>query len=178
MPRISNGGESLLWFVLCVSGVSIGEARQRESRDQVPSVLFGTWIWMAEQSHTDASLGEYQCYVERLEDLGGGKFRLKDHRIRRNSQVVRTDATLQFGVAVPNRSGTTSTFEVTGPRSYTITLKREAEVTFVVSREISADGRTMHHIGQGTLSPGGPRVRNDFLFSRTDRGVSGQCALD
>jgi hypothetical protein len=161
-----------------VAGASIGAAQQRESRDPVPPVFFGTWIWMAAQSHADASLADYQCYVERLEDLGGGKFRLKDHRIRRNNQVIRTDATLEFGVAVPNRSGTTSTFEVTGPRGYTITLKREAEVTFVVSREISADGRTMTHIGQGTLSPGGPRVRNDFLFSRSDGAVSGQCALD
>jgi len=151
---------------------------QSESR-AVPAVFFGTWIWTAEQSHADPTLVDYECYIERLDDLGGSRFRLKDHRIRRTGQVIRTDAPLQFGVAVANRTGTTSTFDVTGPRSYTITLRNASAVTFVVTREISADGRTMHHVGEGTLVPGGPHVRNDFLFTRSDGTVTaGRCSLE
>jgi hypothetical protein len=146
-----------------------------------PSSFFGTWVINLSASRVDSQLreGAYKCYIERLEDLGGGKVRMREHRIREVGEPISRDVEIAFNRPLKRPDGRTTEFRVTGPRSYQILASgADGVVTpFVVTRTISEDGRTMRHIGEGILN--GLKVRNDFTFDRAD-GVSrsGECSID
>ncbi len=48
------------------------------SAQDIPPIpdFFGTWVWSSE-SEIDPQLPIYQCYIERLDDLGGGRVRMR-----------------------------------------------------------------------------------------------------
>src|SRR5689334_12354413 len=89
LGRHSTVGAAL--FMLALSGI------QLSAQQAVPAVIFGTWIWNVQRQKIDSKLEVYRCYVEVLEDLGGGKVRMRDYRIRQSGQVVKNDVTLEFG---------------------------------------------------------------------------------
>ncbi len=137
-------------------------------------VIFGTWIWNGERTKNDSQLENYRCYIEKLENLGGGMVRMRDHRIRLSGQVVRNDTTFEFGRAYPRPSGGTSQWMMTGPLTYRMGRQDNA---FFVTRDIIEDGKVMRHVGQGLLN--GLRVRNEQYFDRTEGPARlGDCAIE
>jgi hypothetical protein len=90
---------------------------------------------------------------------------------------VKNDFQFVFGEDLPGRNGVVL-FKLTGPRSYQIVNKTSAgDITFLVTREISSDGRTMTHLGEGTV--GGKQVRNEQIFRRSDGPArAGECSVD
>lgn len=146
-----------------------------------PKDIFGTWIWNA-ASRTE--LDNYQCYVERIEDVGGGRTRVRDHRVRilkgADTQTIRNDFDVFFNTPIMRADRTSMLWRVTGPRSYQLmTLPAGGGLpTFVVTRDISADGQRMTQVGQGVVN--GVTVRSEATFDRAPNGTTsaGPCAIE
>ena len=146
-----------------------------------PKALFGTWIW---NSASRTELDNYQCYIERIEDVGGGRTRIRDHRVRlvkgASPDVIRNDFDVFFNVPIVRADRTSMLWRVTGPRSYQLmTLPAKGGLpTFVVTRDISADGQKMTQVAQGLVN--GVNVRSEATFDRASDGTtkSGDCAVD
>src|SRR5690348_5170510 len=143
--RVTAVSPVLLMIALCHIRLSAQPVK-------VPAAIFGTWIWNAQRQKIDSKLEVYRCYVEVLDDLGDGKVRMRDYRIRQNGQVVKNDATIEFE-RVYERGGTSSQWTIIGPLSYQMgPPNRESSTGFVVTREIIEDGKVMRHIGEGLLN--------------------------
>jgi hypothetical protein len=147
-----------------------------------PKSVFGTWVWNA-ASRSDSQLDNYKCYVERLDDMGNGRVRVRDHRIRlvkgADSQTITNDFDVMFNTPIMRNNGTSTLWRITSPRTYQLmTLPANGSApTFVVTREISADGRKMTQVGQGVVN--GLTVRSEFLFDRAEETTtSGDCAIE
>jgi hypothetical protein len=146
-----------------------------------PKEIFGTWIWNA-SSRTDVD--DYRCYVERLEDVGGGRARVRDSRIRlvrgAEPQTIRNDFDVFFNVPIMRADRTSMLWRVTGARSYQLmTLPAGGGLpTFVVTRDISPDGQRMTQVGAGVVN--GVTVRSQAVFDRAPDGTmrSGDCAIE
>jgi len=146
-----------------------------------PKEIFGLWIWNP-TSRTE--IDNYQCYVERLEDVGGGRTRVRDYRIRMvkgaDRQVIQNDFDVFFNRPVLRADRTSMLWRVTGPRSYQLmTLPANGgSPTFMVTRDISADGQRMTQEGQGVVN--GLTVRSTSIFDRAPEGTlrSGECSLE
>ena len=146
-----------------------------------PKTIFGTWIWNA-ASRTD--LDNYQCYVERIDDVGGGRTRVRDYRVRlvkgASPEVIRNDFDVFFNRPIMRADQTSMLWRVTGPRSYQLmTLPAKGGLpTFVVTRDVSADGLKMTQVGQGVVN--GVSVRSEATFDRAPDGTtkSGDCAIE
>jgi hypothetical protein len=146
-----------------------------------PTAIFGTWIWN-EASRTD--LDNYQCYLERIDDVGGGRTRVRDARIRlvkgSSRDVIRNDFDVFFNTPIMRADRTSMLWRVTGPRSYQLmTLPAGGGLpTFVVTRDISADGQKMTQIGAGLVN--GVSVRSETTFDRAPDGTtkSGECTIE
>lgn len=146
-----------------------------------PPEIFGTWIW---NPTSRTALDNYQCYVERIEDVGGGRTRVRDHRILlvkgASAEVIRNDFDVFFNRPIPRADRTSTLWRVTGPLSYQLmTLTARGEVpTFIVTRDISPDGQRMTQVAQGTIN--GAPVRSTAIFDRAPEGTnrSGECAID
>lgn len=146
-----------------------------------PTEILGTWIWNP-ASRTE--LDNYQCYLERIEDVGAGRTRVQDHRIRlvkgANRQVIRNDFDVFFNTPIMRADGTSMLWRVTGPLSYQLmTLPaRGGQPTFVVTRDISPDGQRMTQVGQGVVN--GVTVRSRATFDRAPDGTmrSGECSIE
>ena len=139
--------------------------------------FFGTWVWNP-ASQVDSQLDRYTCYIERLEDLGDGRVRMREHRIR-GTQVIKDDVLVGFNITMKRPDGRTTTWVVRDAQSYQMTSQEAdgAPAAFVVTRTISADGRRMTHIGEGVLN--GLQVRNEQYFDRADgTNQSGDCAIE
>ena len=165
----ATAGAGLVMLALIAVPVSTQQA--------VPATIFGTWIWNAQRQKIDSKLEVYRCYVEVLEDLGGGKLRMRDYRIRQSGQVVRNDVTLEFG-RIYGRGGNATQWTIVGPRSYQMgPPDRDTSTGFVVTREIIEDGKVMRHVGEGMLN--GQKIRNEQYFDRRDGPArSGDCTLE
>ena len=150
----------------------------QQSSAAVPPEIFGTWIWNAARENIDPKLVVYRCYVEVLDDLGGGKVRMRDHRIRSTGQVVQNDVSIEFGRVYERPGGNATQWTVTGPRSYQLgPPNRDTATGFVVTREIIEDGKVMRHIGEGLLN--GMKIRNEQYFDKvTGPAKSGDCAIE
>ena len=142
----------------------------------VPAAIFGTWVWNAQRQKIDSKLEVYRCYVEVLDDLGDGKVRMRDYRVRQSGQVVKNDATIEFG-RVYERAGIASQWTIVGPLSYQMgPPNRDTATGFVVTREIIEGGKVMRHIGEGLLN--GMRIRNEQYFDRVEGPAkSGECVV-
>ena len=57
---------------LCVGGPASGQ------EVFPPTAFFGKWIWNGQRTKVDPGLGNYRCYVEVLEELDGGRVRMRD----------------------------------------------------------------------------------------------------
>ena len=93
LSRHVTVGSGLLVFVLGLLPLSAQQA--------VPAAIFETWIWNSQRQKIDPKLGVYRCYVEVLDDLGGGRVRMRDYRIRPDGQVVklgRIEASIHLGL--------------------------------------------------------------------------------
>ena len=147
------------------------------AQQSVPVAIFGTWVWNAQRQKIDSKLEVYRCYVEVLEDLGGGKVRMRDYRIRLSGQVVKNDVTLEFG-RIYERTGNATQWTVVGPQSYQMGPPgRDTSTGFVGTREIIESGKVMRHIGEGMLD--GLKIRNEQYFDKIDGPAkSGDCAIE
>jgi hypothetical protein len=147
-----------------------------------PKTVFGTWIWNP-ASRSDSQLDNYKCYVERLDDMGNGRVRVRDHRIRLvkggTAQVITNDFDVMFNTPIMRSNGTSTLWRITSPRTYQLmTMPANGSApTFVVTREISADGQKMTQIGQGVVNR--TSVRSELVFDRAE-GTSGlgDCSID
>jgi hypothetical protein len=147
-----------------------------------PKAVFGTWIWNA-ASRSGSGLDNYTCYVERLDDMGNGRVRVRDHRIRlvkgADTQTITNDFDVMFNTPIMRGNGTSTLWRITSPRSYqlmTVPANGSAP-TFVVTREISADGQKMTQVGQGVVN--GVTVRSEFVFDRAEGASNlGDCAIE
>jgi hypothetical protein len=147
-----------------------------------PKSVFGTWIWNP-ASRSDSQLDNYKCYVERLDDMGNGRVRVRDHRIRlvkgADAQTITNDFDVMFNTPIMRSNGTSTLWRITSPRTYQLmTLPANgAAPTFVVTREISADGQKMTQVGQGVVN--GLTVRSEFVFDRAEATSGlGECSID
>jgi hypothetical protein len=146
-----------------------------------PKEILGTWIWNP-TSRTE--LDNYQCYVERIDDIGAGRTRVRDHRIRlvkgADRQVIRNDFDVFFNTPIMRADRTSMLWRITGPLSYQLmTLPaRGGPPTFVVTRDISADGQRMTQVGQGVVN--GVTVRSRSTFDRAPDGTMsvGECTIE
>ena len=146
-----------------------------------PKDIFGIWIWNP-ASRTD--IDNYQCYIERIDDVGGGRTRVRDHRIRvvkgASPEVIRNDFDVFFNTPIMRADRTSMLWRVTGPRSYQLmTLPAKGGLpTFVVTRDLTVDGRKMTQVGQGVVN--GQTVRSESTFDRAPDGTtkSGECAIE
>ena len=147
-----------------------------------PKAVFGTWIWNA-ASRSGSELDNYKCYVERLDDMGNGRVRVRDHRIRivkgADTQTITNDFDVMFNTPIMRGNGTSTLWRITSPRTYqlmTVPANGSAP-TFVVTREISTDGQKMTQVGQGVVN--GLTVRSEFLFDRAEETTTlGDCAIE
>jgi hypothetical protein len=166
---------SVVTVVLCVTST-----HAQENVIQPSKSFFGTWVYNVTSSSPDPQLGSYKCYIERLEDLGNGKVRMREHRIRGNdNQQIRNDVEIAFNRSLTRSDGRKVEFRVTGRHTYQI-LGTAADGTpsgFVVTRTISDDGGQMKHVGEGTLK--GEQLKNNFTFDRADStSRSGECSIE
>src|SRR4029078_5540069 len=99
LSRYVTVGFGLLVFALGLLPLSAQQA--------VPAAIFETWIWNSQRQKIDPKLGVYRCYVEVLDDIGGGRVRMRDYRIRPDGQVVKHDVTLEFGRIYERADGPT-----------------------------------------------------------------------
>jgi len=169
LRRYAMVGSGLLVLALGLVPLSAQQA--------VPSAIFGTWIWNAQRQKIDSKLEVYRCYVEVLDDLGGGKLRMRDYRIRQNGQIVKNDVTLEFG-RIYERTGGATQWTIVGPQSYQMgPPNRDTSTGFVVTREIVEGGRVMRHVGEGMLN--GMRIKNEQYFDKVDGAAkSGDCVIE
>ena len=129
-------------------------------------------------------LDNYRCYIERLEDVGGGRTRVRDVRIRlvkgADPQTIRNDFDVFFNTPIQRADQTSLLWRVTGPRSYQLmTLPARGGLpTFVVTRSLSADGQRMTQVGDGVVN--GLTVRSEAMFDRAPDGTmrAGDCAIE
>jgi hypothetical protein len=147
-----------------------------------PKSVFGTWIWNP-SSRAGSPLDDYKCYVERVDDMGNGRVRVRDHRVRllkgAAGQVIKNDFDVMFNTPIMRGNGTSTLWRITSPRTYQfMTLPANGSApTFVVTREISADGQKMTQIGQGVVN--GLSVRSEFVFDRAEGTSSlGDCSIE
>jgi hypothetical protein len=169
-----------MWPLAVVLVLTWPAAAQTPAIDP-PKTIFGTWIWNA-TSRTE--LDNYQCYVERIDDVGGGRTRVRDYRIRLAKgaapQVIRNDFDVFFNTPIMRADRTSMLWRVTGARSYQLmTLPAGGGLpTFVVTRDISSDGQKMTQVGQGLVN--GVNVRSEATFDRAPDGTtkSGDCAIE
>ena len=146
-----------------------------------PKAIFGTWIW---NPASGTELDNYQCYLERIDDVGGGRTRVRDHRVRRvkgaSREVIRNDFDVFFNTPIMRADRTSMLWRITGARNYQLmTLAAGGGLpTFVVTRDISADGQKMTQIGEGVVN--GVNVRSEAMFDRAPEGTtkSGECAIE
>ena len=145
-----------------------------------PAPFFGKWIWNGQRAKIDPKLDDsYRCYVEVLDDLGGGKVRMRDYRIRTSGQVIQNDVTLEFNRILTRRDGSQSQWLITGPLTYRMgPPDRDSRTAFIVTREIIEGGKVMKHLGEGVLN-GMPGIRNEQYFERTTGPArSGDCVVE
>jgi hypothetical protein len=140
--------------------------------------IFGTWAWNGERTTIDPTLERYRCYIERIEDLGSGTARMREHRIRSTGQSIRNDVRFTFGTVLARSNSTTFQWRLTGPTSYQmITADAQGQQIFVVTRDILDAGKVMRHIGEGVIN--GVRVRNEQYFDRRDDLYrQGECSIE
>lgn len=146
-----------------------------------PKEIFGTWLW---NPTSRTAVDNYQCYIERVEDLGGGRTRVRDHRILLVKddapQVFRNDFDVLFNTPIMRADRTSTLWRVTGPRSYQLmTLTARGDLpTFIITRDISPDGQRMTQVGQGVIN--GINVKSTAIFDRAPEGTmrSGGCSIE
>ena len=161
-------------------GLRVLTAPQTSAIDP-PKEIFGTWVW---NSASRTELDNYQCYIERLEDVGGGRTRVRDYRIRlvkgAQAQVIRNDFDVFFNTPIMRADRTSMLWRITGPRIYQLmTLPAGGGLpTFVVTRDISADGQRMTQVAQGVVN--GATVRSEAVFDRAPDSTtrSGECSIE
>jgi hypothetical protein len=166
-----------LALVLSVWAPAAGQTAALEP----PKEIFGTWIW---NPSSKTELDNYVCYLERIEDVGGGRTRVRDYRIRlvKGSErlVIRNDFDVFFNTPVMRPDRTSILWRITGPRHYQLmTLPARGGLpSFVVSRDISPDGQRMTQVGSGVVN--GATVRSESVFNRAPEGTtsSGDCSLE
>jgi len=159
-------------------GMGLNSASSAQSEFS-PAPFFGTWIWNGERAKIDPTLVNYRCYVEVLQDLGGGKVRMRDHRIRKDGQVIQNDVTLEFNRILTRKDGSRSQWLITGPLTYRMgPPDQDSRTAFIVTREIIEGGKVMKHVGEGVLN-GVPGIRNEQYFERTTGPArSGDCVVE
>lgn len=169
----------VIWTLVLAVVLSPSALTQSPAMDP-PKVILGTWIWNA-ASRTPVD--DYQCYVERLDDVGGGRTRVRDYRIRLvkgDRQIIRNDFDVSFNVPIMRADRTSTLWRIIGPQSYQLmTLPARGDVpTFVVTRHISTDGRKMTQFGEGVVN--GVNVRSETVFDRAQDGAtgSGECVIE
>jgi hypothetical protein len=103
---------------------------------------------------------------------------MRDYRIRESGQVIKNDATIEFGRVYSRPGGNSSQWTVVGPMSYQMgPPDRNTAMGFVVTREIIEDGKVMRHIGEGLLN--GMKIRNEQYFDKTSGPAkSGDCVIE
>jgi hypothetical protein len=163
---------AIIAVVLCISSATGAQTVSP------PAAFFGTWIWNGQRTKIDPRLEVYRCYVEVLDDLGGGNIRMRDYRIRQSGQVVKNDVTLEFG-RIYERPGGATQWTITGPTTYRMgPPDQDSRTAFIVTREIIEGGRVMKHVGEGVLN-GTSGIRNEQYFDKSDGPAkSGACVIE
>ena len=109
------------YVVICLMLLTLwlgaGPSAAAQERWAVPTWSFGRWILNPQRQTSSRPSDLYRCYVETLEHLGGNKVRMRDYRIRQDGQVVKNDATIEFGRVYDQPGGNVLQWRVYGNRS-------------------------------------------------------------
>jgi hypothetical protein len=126
--------------------------------------------WRLDPARTAGSSAQtYTCYVERLDDLGNGKFRETSTRVRADGSVIRQETVSAFdGGDRANGlgDGQTTAFTRIDDRRYAMVFKDHGKGLGTAMRTISGDGGTMTHVGNGTLK--GKPFRETLVFAHEE----------
>lgn len=126
-------------------------------------MVFGTWTLDVARSKGFT----FTCYVTTLDDLGNGKFRETVSGVRRDGTTLDQSSIMAFdggdhlnGFA----PGLTTAFTRIDDQRVMMVFKNKHKAYAMVMRTVSADGKTMTDIGDGTIV--GKPFHTELVFER------------